>query len=89
MSGDHTERRAGRIPAWLGPWLIPLAIVSVVVAAVNLYVMVAVVLVMAIVVGRWRYLDVRELESRGVYESDRWRIDSVARRAAERYDDRR
>lgn len=89
MSGARTERTRKAIPAWLVPWLIPLLLVLFVVSTVNPFLMVAMALVVVLVAGRWRYLEVRKREVQGAHEWERWRTDAVLRRAADKYNKRR
>lgn len=77
------------MPAWLRPWLIPLLLVLIVVSTVNVLLLSALALVVLLAAGRWRYLQVREREAKGVHEWERWRTDAVLRRAAEKYHERR
>lgn len=89
MSGEQTERSRRALPAWLVPWLVPLLLVLFVISTVNLFAMLAVVLAVVVVAGRWRYLEVRKREVQGVHEWERWRTDTMLRRAADRYNKRR
>lgn len=89
MSGNRSAQRTRAVPAWLGPWLIPLLLVVFVVSAVNVMLMLAVGLVVLLVAARWRYLQVREREVQGRHEWERWRTDAILRRAAEKYNKRR
>jgi len=89
VSEEKAEQRARTIPIWLRPWLIPLLIVVLVVSAVNLFLMLAVGVVALGALARWRYLEVRQRELAGVYEWERWRIETMLRRAADKYNELR
>ena len=89
MLGEKANARLKAIPAWLLPWLLPVVIVIVVVSAVNTLLLLAVALVAVGAAVRWRYLEVRERELEGTHDWTRWRTDSILRRAAAKYNDRR
>lgn len=89
MFPEQTDRPSRSIPAWLVPWCIPLLLVLCVVSgAVSPFLMLVPAAVALGAAARWRYLEVRQRELRGVHEWERWRTDAVLRRAAEKYSDR-
>jgi hypothetical protein len=89
MSEEQADQRPRTVPAWLVPWLIPLLIVLLVVSAVNLFLTLAVAVVVLGALARWRYLEVRQRELGGVHEWERWRTDAMLRRATEKYNELR